>query len=91
MIMAIQPSRSASPKQGGTTLTPLGVWHHHGAVEGHDTAHLSITRDDPQTTTTGFTASSSHPTSLNRMMAFCRNSDQTSTNLELLEVSEKPV
>jgi quercetin dioxygenase-like cupin family protein len=24
-------------------VTPPGIWHHHGALAGHDTVHLSIT------------------------------------------------
>ena len=33
---------------GETIVTPRGVWHHHGAVEGQDAVHLSITRDVPK-------------------------------------------
>jgi len=28
---------------GDSVVTPPGVWHHHGALAGHDTVHLSIT------------------------------------------------
>jgi quercetin dioxygenase-like cupin family protein len=42
----------ARPRADEAVVTPKGVWHHHGALDGFHAVHLSITRagldDDPK-------------------------------------------